>query len=511
MRIRALGHAGLQIESSSATLLLDPWLSPFGAFQSSWFPYPDNEHLLDASLLEPTAVCISHEHLDHLDPWFLARVADSAPVLFPHYPADAVRKKLEGAGRARLVELEPWRRHDAAPGTQVMFVSEVSPMNHDSAVVVLADGRVVLDLNDARLTPQQIHEIRTVVGGHIDVLTIQGSSATWHPMQYELPDARKRALIRQKRAAKLRYVEKVVAAARPSVVVPFAGPPCFLDDELFELNHEMEGGLFPDQRTVADWLRARQVPGVVVLLPGDTLDTATGEHTRDARSAEFETCDRWEYLRVYAKRRADAIEQTKQHFLAPAGSLWEPFRRYFEELLSISGYFDRRIAMRVGFDLVGPGGGEWAVDFREETRGVYEDVGDCAYRLRFATRWLPSLLDGRLAWEDFFLSMRFTATREPDIYNDYLLGLLKFAHADALHAVEQYDAERAVDDRITISADGVCYSVQRYCPHAGADLSDTSEVLPGGVLRCLNHYYEFDLDTGQCLNGASAPLDSRKV
>jgi UDP-MurNAc hydroxylase len=35
MRVTALGHAGLKVETSRATVLVDPWLSPEGAFQAS--------------------------------------------------------------------------------------------------------------------------------------------------------------------------------------------------------------------------------------------------------------------------------------------------------------------------------------------------------------------------------------------------------------------------------------------------------------------------------------------
>ena len=37
---RAIG-----VETSHATLIMDPWLSPTGAFDSSWFQFPRNHHL----------------------------------------------------------------------------------------------------------------------------------------------------------------------------------------------------------------------------------------------------------------------------------------------------------------------------------------------------------------------------------------------------------------------------------------------------------------------------------
>ena len=102
-------------------------------------------------------------------------------------------------------------------------------------------------------------------------------------------------------------------------------------------------------------------------------------------------------------------------------------------------------------------------------------------------------------------SLRFSAWRHPDLYNDHLLGLLKFASSDALDAVERFEAAAGDGTTITVRADERSYQVQRYCPHAGHDLLDSGVVMPG-VLVCLGHHYEFDLETGRCLNGHSCPL-----
>ncbi len=239
---------------------------------------------------------VTHEHLDHLDPWFLGRVSNSVPVILPRYPSPVAAQKVRAARGGEIIEIPPWTWFDLASGTRFMFVSENSPMNHDSAVVVVADRSVLLDLNDARLSPAQILQIRETVGD-IDVLTVQGSSATWHPMCYDLSAEKKRLLTARKRAAKLAYVERVISAARPTTVLPFAGPPCFLDEELFSINHEMDGGIFPDQFAVASWLQRRGLPGVSVLLPGDALDASVREFTRDPLWSGFESGDRWTYLR----------------------------------------------------------------------------------------------------------------------------------------------------------------------------------------------------------------------
>lgn len=116
-----------------------------------------------------------------------------------------------------------------------------------------------------------------------------------------------------------------------------------------------------------------------------------------------------------------------------------------------------------------------------------------------------------MPWEDFFLSLRFEARRDPDLYNDHLLGLLKFAHREALAAVEHYETSMEFDEMITVRSEGETYRVQRYCPHAGNDLLQNGEVLPGNLLRCLAHHYDFSLDTGACVTAHCPALRIERV
>ncbi|HEY7661462.1 MAG TPA: MBL fold metallo-hydrolase [Actinomycetota bacterium] len=511
MRITALGHAGLKVETPGATILIDPWFSPEGAFQGSWFPFPDNSHLLeDPELTTPTAVVISHEHLDHVDPWFLARVPRNVPVIVPRYPSGALRTKVLAGGDRTIVEAAPWTSVGVGEGTRVFFVSESSPMNHDSAIVVQGDEHVLLNQNDARLSSIQLREIRRRVGGRVDAFAFQGAGASWYPMCYGYSAEDERRLADRKRTAKLRFATSCLDLVEPGIALPFAGPPAFLDPEIYRHNGQQEGGIFPDQSAVARWLSERGY-ATEVLLPGDRWDV--GAHGREADPAwsEFGFDDRWPYLEAYAARRAERIAAVRARYPEPTDSLWDPFRDTFDALLGMSPYFNERIGMQVGFDVAGPGGGRWRVDFA--AKHVEPEPVDVPplVEYRMESRWLAPILDGRVPWEDFFLSMRFSVRREPDLYNDHLLGLLKFAEPESLSAVEAYERDLDLDERITLDVDGAPLSVSRYCPHAGNDLLETGEILPGGILRCLAHHYEFDLRSGRCLNGTVAPLDVRPV
>jgi UDP-MurNAc hydroxylase len=507
MKVTALGHAGLKVETGRATVLVDPWFSPEGAFQASWFQFPDNSHLITSSLFEPTAIVISHEHLDHVDPWFLSRVPSSVPVVIPRYPSPVLRHKVELGGLRPIIEVPPWERVDLAENTSVFFVSEESPMNHDSAVVIQGNGQTLLDLNDARLFPVQFRGIRQEVGGDVDLFAFQGAGASWYPMCYPYPKERREQLSHQKRLAKFAYAASAIGVVEPVASLPFAGPPCFLDPEIFRHNDEMDTGIFPDQEQVADWLAGQGIENTVVLLPGDGWDVAARVKDSDPEWTGFSLADRTPYLEPYAERRRQQIEDVRGRNPEPTDGLWGPFHEYFSRLLAMSPYFNGRIGMPIGFDITGPGGGRWAVDFRPGSEGVSNEMGECGYTYRFSSRWLPSLLSGSTPWEDFFLSMRFEAWRDPDVYNDHLLGLLKFAEAEALEAVEEFETSMDSDERITIHAEGRSYSIGRYCPHAGNDLLNTAEILPGGIVRCLAHHYEFELETGRCVNGNCSPLD----
>jgi UDP-MurNAc hydroxylase len=507
MRVTALGHAGLKVETAHATLLMDPWLSPQGSFQASWFVYPDNSHLLTPSLLKPTAIAISHEHLDHIDPWFLAQVPSDVPVIIPHYPSPVLKQKILQGGPREIIEAAQWEVVEVAEGMQLFFVSE-PPQNHDSAIIVQADGQTLLNMNDARLFPLQFREIRQKAGGHIDMFTLQGAGASWYPMCYGYPPERAVELSYQKRLAKYAYCLRAMKLVEPTVGLPFAGPPAFLDPELFQYNSEMENGIFPDQQQVIDWLKGRKIENTVLLLPGDAWDIESKAKDPDPFWNGFSFEDRWSYLEAYAKQRSEQVEAVLARYPVPTNSLWGPFRDYFENLLAMSPYFNERINMRVGFDIAGSGGGQWTVDFRPGHEGVLDEMKeDCGYVYRFQSRWLVPLVNGSTPWEDFFLSLRFSAKREPDIYNDHLIGILKFAELEALQAIEDYETAMQSDERITIHSEGKVYSVSRYCPHAGNDMLNTGEVLPGGILRCLAHHYEFNLENGQCLNGNCPALE----
>ena len=517
--VTALGHAGLRIDTPGVRVLADPWLSEGGAFLGSWFPFPDNSHLRGPLVEDVDVVSVSHEHLDHLDLGLIAGLPAEVPVVVPRYPSRILERRLRQAGREHVVVLDAWERYPLGDhGDWMTVIPEVCPMTHDAAVLFHVGGRVVLHCNDARISLAQVRRAIVMTGRPVDLMAVQMSGASWHPVCYEYPEDDRRRIDELKRVGKLKAVTRLVRSVAPGLVIPYAGPPCFLDDDLFEHNSRLrpdgDPGIFPDQDHALTWLRDRlPTQPSTYLLPGDSVDLHTHHIGRDPHWSGFRLdappAERRRYLEDYAERRRPAIERVWAENPVPRddSTLAEGFRNHFEALGRLSQYFLARAGLTVRFEVLGPGGGTWDAHIGPDRMRVDLDgtADTVDYRLRLEGRWLAGVISGRTRWEELLLSLRFSARREPDIYNDYLVGLLKHADLEALRAVEIYEQTRREEETIVIQHRGQELRVSRYCPHGTEDLAE-SGVVTDGVLRCLGHNFDFDLDTGACLNARCDPL-----
>ena len=111
---------------------------------------------------------------------------------------------------------------------------------------------------------------RLLEGGPLDAAFLQFSGAIWYPMVYDYPDNAQQILGHKKRVAQLARAFRYIEVLDPAFVVPSAGPPCFLDDDLFEFNdlHGDEWNTFPDQPTFLEYIEERGRDGGRLMLPG---------------------------------------------------------------------------------------------------------------------------------------------------------------------------------------------------------------------------------------------------
>jgi UDP-MurNAc hydroxylase len=499
MRVTGLGHAGLFIETAAGSVLCDPWRTP--AFFGSWFPFPDNSNLAWDMVGKADYLYISHLHRDHFDPELLRQhVRKDTTVLLPDYPTDELERALAALGfRTFLRTQSGVPKH--CDGLRIMITSLTGPSDGpigDSALS-LDDGRtVILNQNDAH--PLDIERLRDF--GEVHGYFTQFSGAIWWPMVYDLPEAARKEFARRKRAGQtdraLRYIDAVGAKH----VFPTAGPPCFLDEELFDFNgHGHDGeSIFTDQRQFLAELSAAR-PGVSahLLLPGSVVEldgarcALSHQHTPADITQIFE--DKAAYLREYQVRAQPALAEERASRAPVPADLLEQLKQWWEPLLERAENICAGVGGPVRLDV---GERSLVIDFI--AREVREFSGEhCRYRLSTSADLVATNLAHReVDWSNsLFLSLRFRASRIGQ-YNEFVYVFFKCLSQERIDYVENWYDERN-DDGADITLDG--WQLQRRCPHLRADLTKFGSV-SDGILTCALHGWRFDLATGRCLTAA---------
>ncbi len=496
MQVTFLGHAGLLIETHHGSILCDPWFNP--AFFASWFPFPDNQDVDLDAISHPDFLYISHLHHDHFDPAFLRDHVDKqATVLLPDYPMPHLQDALADLGFTRFVRTANGQPVDLG-GLRIMILALVAPTDGpigDSGLAV-DDGQVrIFNQNDARPV-----DLDPLIGfGPFDGHFLQYSGAIWYPMVYDFPPRMRQTLGRKKRQNEMARAKRYAEEVGAQFVFPSAGPPCFLDPELFHLNdlNRDPANTFPDQTVFLDYLREQGLSGGRLLVPGSVATLAPGRcevrhPLPDDQVAKIFT-DKRAYLEAYQARRLPQIQAAKAAW--PHGrvdDLVGALKRWWEPLLQQA---DQTCAGVNGRVLVEAGDSQVLIDFLD--RRVDAWAGEpCRYRFRVD----PALVEACVLahtedWvNELFLSCRFQAHRDGP-YNEFVYNFFKTLSAERLQYAEGWYAEQASDQELLV-LDG--YLVQRRCPHLKADLARFGEV-EGGILTCRMHGWQFDLATGRCL------------
>jgi len=517
MRATSLGHAGILIEAGSSKILCDPWFVP--AFFGSWFVFPRNDQLeveLLAKIESPTHLYISHIHGDHLDETFLAsHVNRDAIVLLPDFPSHELERRLSNLGFTKFVKTENGKEIAIDTETKIAIHVETSITDGpggDSALVVSDKTARLVNQNDCRTG--DLDALRS--HGPIDLHWLQYSGAIWYPMVYEQDATTKlnlaRAKVESQFARALKYVERLDARA----VVPSAGPPCFLDEDLFHLNMITgnETSIFPDQTKFLERLRNLGRESDIVAIPGTEIEISP-EKINVSPPKNVDVSEIFEQKEKYLRRyQADWSEwlQTEKNKWSNTSSnhqtdLVAELQAWFEPLLATCP------ALRVGIGancLIRTRDNEILINFQE---GKVEKFIDQSFGFRFDIphELLETIVNQKAVdWSNsFFLSCRFTAWRSGE-FNEYLYNFFKSLSVERMTRAEHEAAERLnfnkdLSEEIEIGD----YVMQRKCPHRQADLSVFGEI-DGNTLTCSLHGWRFDLTDGRCLNAEDRPLRVRK-
>ncbi|WP_018353526.1 Rieske 2Fe-2S domain-containing protein [Longispora albida] len=501
------------IETGAGSILCDPWVNP--AYFGSWFPFPDNEPLDWDRLGKPDYLFVSHLHRDHFDAAFLRdRISKKATVLLPEYPTSQLEDELRELGFTSFLRTVSDEVHELDGGLKIMIQALTSPTDGpigDSSIWVEYDGVRLLNQNDARPTDLS----RFAELGHVHAHLLQFSGAIWYPMVYELPHAAKTAFGKQKRERQFDRTVRYIDDLKASYVFPIAGPPCFLDDKLWQFNdiHGDEGNIFPDQQVFLDHIAGLGYDNGVLLLPGSVSDVSTDDvktshPVPDVR--EF-FASKAEYLRDLAERKRPALEAEKATWSHPEIDVLAELKRRIEPIMEESEYIAGGIGGPVRFDLLGTDSEEVVesivFDFPANEIRIAADE-KVRYRFRTERRLIEHLIHiDEGDWvNSLFLSCRFSAARIGQ-YNEFVYAFFKCLSEERINYAEGWYAEQKPDAE-DIDLDG--WTVQRRCPHLKADLGRFGKV-EDGVLTCQMHGWKWNLGSGKCITSAGHEIRSSKA
>jgi UDP-MurNAc hydroxylase len=514
LRITCIGHAGLYIETRHGDILCDPWVNP--AYFGSWCVFPDNSGLDWDRLGQARYLYVSHLHRDHFDPALLRdHVSKDATVLLPDYPVTDLREALEDLGFTDFRTMPDCETVEI-DGLRLMVAALRSPTDGplgDSALAVSDGTATILNQNDAR--PGDLDPL--VAFGPFDVHFLQYSGAIWWPWTYELPKAAKRAFGAAKRANGLDRAVRYVQAIGARYIVPNAGPPCFLDEELFFLNdiRRDSSSTFPDQPVFLDYLREQGIEGGQLMVPGAVMTVEDGRCEVSLPGTGGEALrpytDKAAYLAEYAARVRPRIEAEKRAWPAPGVDILAELKAWFEPLLELADHIKAGVGgpvlLRIRGNGIGRGGAEELVVIDFPAGQVRPHRGEtCRYEFTFERPLIERLIaDHQVDWvNSLFLSLRFRARRVGQ-YNEYIYTFFKCLAPDRIMYAEGWYADQKHDEGDIRLGD---WMVQRRCPHLRGDLSRFGSV-EGTTLTCAMHGWQFDLPTGRCLTSDAPGHDLR--
>jgi UDP-MurNAc hydroxylase len=504
MRATSIGHAGILVETDVGSILCDPWFVP--AFFGSWFVFPRNDQLSDdlrARIESADFLYISHLHGDHHDdPWLREHLRRDIPILLPGFPTREQQRTLQALGFTEFVRTVDTEELEIAPGLRVAIHVETSITDGpggDSALVVSDGESILVNQNDCRTN--DLAQLRA--HGPVDLHWLQFSGAIWYPMVYEMPDEEKRSLCSAKVEAQfaraMRYVEHVDGR----YVVPSAGPPAFVDPDLFALNmiDGDELSIFPDQTQFLARLDAVGRHGIMNV-PGTTIEVRPGSvdvtHPMPPEDVEAIFTDKRSYLRAYQADWMPWLDDLKASWNPPSTDLLTTLQEWWQPLLEMAPTLRSQVGANV---LLCAGDLPILIDFPAgEVRR--HDGEPYTFRFDIPRELVETVVAQRAVdWSNsLFLSCRFTAWREGE-FNEYVYNFLKSLSRERMRRTEAEVVRKLTpeDQLATLDEPDIRigdYIVQRRCPHRNADLAAFGEI-DGCELVCTLHGWRFDLETGR--------------
>ena len=229
MRFRVLSHAGLQVSAGGVELLCDPWLVG-SCYWRSWWNYPPVSESI-VRQLKPDFIYLTHLHWDHFHGPSLRLFPKTTRFIVPYLRNDRISRDLRNMGFGDVTELRHGQIFEL--GSRFTLQSfHIGPVFTDSAVVIRADDKVILNANDAKLAGLPLSNILKQYP-IVDFCLRSHSSANARNCLHVIgePDANQ-----DDNEHYLRAFALFMNSVRPKFAIPFASNSCLLHRDVVSMN-----------------------------------------------------------------------------------------------------------------------------------------------------------------------------------------------------------------------------------------------------------------------------------
>jgi len=468
---------------NSSFLLTDPWFSEGGAFFGSWHQYPDNSmyanKVVDISnSSDRFFVYISHEHQDHFDKEFLSKLHSRSIFIVPKFRDSFLVEQLRtiGVTNNRIIELDDNGEYFLEKNSSIRLFSADTGVNHDSAILIRIDNETFLNQNDCK-----IFDRLATIQEQIDYYSVQFSGATSYPACYKYSKKKSEDYSRSRSDAKIETVISAIQELRPKRFYPAAGPAVFpFHDEGHRVHDEVS--VFTHQDVFDLKLKQNGIHNVSYLRPGDKSDADRSDPIQPPSKIELEHYRHrrkniWVDLNIeFSSDKLKAAVNQRLQLLEGFEFASQPLIRFI---------WGKRISDQLVIDLNHKSIITTASD--EKIRSYGE------YIIEAEPKYFALMHDKNHRWQDISLSFRQQLSRRPDKFSN-ILNIFLFSDpsnlVDALGSTLDQKQER-----IELVHLNEMYSIDRYCPHQGADLLRVSPD-KDCMIVCPRHQWKFDLQKG---------------
>ncbi|HXA00146.1 MAG TPA: MBL fold metallo-hydrolase [Candidatus Dormibacteraeota bacterium] len=423
MRVTYYGQACTLTEAGGLRILTDPWLTE-GAYQGTWF----HTHLLADAGVRPEHVAkgidylfLSHEHQDHLDVATLKHFPSNIPVLICRFATTKFRKYLEVLGFTNIREVDSGQPL-MLEGEVAVTIFSTAEYTNDSAILIEHNGVRMFNETDCKLAFGDLEKLSHL---GIDIGFYMFSGANWYPILYDYPEDVMLEMVRLRRRSLLRSLVQRVKLTKPRFAVPAAGPCMVLAHDLLALNDERQGIFIDPEVAVRELGQSKLASHPLYMVATDVWDSDKGFEPHAPAALRV---PRSEYIRSASERMAPQIAAARAAEPPAHSGLGDSLVKYFDALVGAQTESVRRkINAKLAFDVTGPQGGKWTVDFSLSNGNFVREgiLPDWTYKIEVEDKLISPFVTGQEPFfEDLLLSLRFRCSRRPDQYNEPLYHFL---------------------------------------------------------------------------------------